>query len=163
MVFYIQVTKVFHFETTFTVLIGYCKEQSMTMDNKDKRAALINIRPQIPSITEQHSSSEVELFQNKSLRPILKFQNDLLVALFKDYIVLRKGKYHQLVAAKKSIFIADSIKKDQKFKYLLLGTIIGHLTSQEYQFYQENRGELNRRIATLLIQRLQDQLLNSNY
>jgi len=141
--------------------MGYGEEQSHTMEKKDNRAELIKIRPQIPSITEQHSSSAVELFQNRSLRPILKFQNGLLVALFKDYIVLRKGKYYQLVATEKKLFIADSIKRDQKFKHLLLGTILGHLTTQEYQFYQENRGELNRRITSLLIQRLQDQLLNS--
>lgn len=129
------------------------------MENTDNRAELTKIRPQIPSITEQHSSSAVELFQNKSLRPILKFQNDLFVALFKDYIALRKGKYHQLADTERSQFIADSIKKDQKFKHLLLGTIIGHLTAQEYQFYEGQKGELNRRITTLLIQRLQDQLL----
>lgn len=125
------------------------------------RAEIKNIRPVIPSITEQHPSSDIEQFQNQSLRPILKFQNDLLVSLFKDYIQQRKGKYYELPLKGQAQFIEDSIKKDQKFKHLLLGTIIGHLTEQEYQFYQHQKSELNRRIGSLLIQRIQDQLLDS--
>ncbi len=127
----------------------------------ESRQALKKIRPDIPSITEQHPSSEIEQFQNQTLRPILKLQNDLLVALFKDYIRLRKGKYHDLPRAGQAQFIMDSLKKDQKFKHLLLGSILGFFTLPEFEFYQAHKAELNRRLTTLLIQRLQDQLLNS--
>ncbi len=127
----------------------------------ESREAFKSIRPSIPSITEQHASAEIEQFQNQTLRPILKLQNDLLVVLFRDYITLRKGKYYDLSSTGKAQFIADSLKKDQKFKHLLLGSIVGLFTLPEYELYQEHRAEINRRVTTLLIQRLQDQLLNS--
>ena len=127
----------------------------MIMDNRE---AIKTIRPRIPSITEQHASSAVEQFQNQTLRPILKLQNDLLVAVFKDYVVLRKGKFYELPRAGKAQFIADNLKKDQKFKHLLLGTILGQFTLREFEFYQTHKAALNRRITSLLIQRLQDQL-----
>lgn len=128
---------------------------------KDSRAAIKSIRPDIPSITEQHSASTVEQFQNETLRPILKLQNDLLVALFQDYITLRKGKFHKLSHQGKAQFLTDSLKKDQKFRHLLLGSILGHFTQSEYAVYQAHKAEISRRITTLLIQRLQDQFLNS--
>lgn len=125
------------------------------------REKVKSIRPSIPSLTEHHRSSELEQFQNRSLRPILKFQNDLLISLFKDYIQQRKVKYFALPPREQAQFIADSIKKDQKFKHLLIGTLIGHFTAEEYHFYQLHKSELNRRMGTLLIQRIQDQLLDS--
>lgn len=127
---------------------------------KKDRAAIKDIRPQIPNITVQHSASAVEQFQNQTLRPILKLQNELVVALFRDYIELRKGKFHALPKPEQAMFIQHSLQKDQKFKHLLLGCIIGHFTIQEYELYRGESAELNRRITTLLIQRLQDQLLN---
>ena len=127
---------------------------------KEDRTVIKGIRPNIPSITQQHSSSAVEQFQNQTLRPILKLQNSLLVSVFRDYIDVRKGKFHGLTRPGQAQFISDSIKKDQKFKHLLLGTILGHFTDQEFDFYKGQKAEINRRITTLLIQRLQDQLLN---
>lgn len=127
---------------------------------KEDRTVIKEIRPNIPSITQQHSSSAVEQFQNQTLRPILKLQNSLLVAIFRDYIDQRKGKFYTLPKPSQAVFISDSLKKDQKFKHLLLGSIIGHFTKLEYDFYQGEKAEINRRITTLLIQRLQDQLLN---
>ncbi|NRB51784.1 MAG: glyoxalase [Saprospiraceae bacterium] len=128
---------------------------------KASRESIKSIRPDIPSITEQHAASAAEQFQNKTLRPILKLQNDLLVALFQDYITLRKGKFHTLSHQGKAQFIKNSLQKDQKFKHLLLGCILGHFTPSEYTVYQTHKAEISRRITTLLIQRLQDQLLNS--
>lgn len=127
----------------------------------ESREAFKKLRPNIPSITEQHPSSELEQFQNRTLRPVLKLQNDLLVALFKDYVVQRKGRFYELSKADQAQFIMDSLKKDQKFKHLLLGSILGHFTLPEYTFFQAHKAEISRRVTTLLIQRLQDQLLNS--
>ncbi len=127
---------------------------------KEDRKAIKDIRPSIPSITEQHSSSAVEQFQNQTLRPVLKLQNTLLIGIFKDYIDVRKGKFYQLPKSGQAQFISDSIKKDQKFKHLLLGSILGHFTDEEFDYYKGEKAEINRRITTLLIQRLQDQLLN---
>jgi len=125
------------------------------MSNRENLKA---IRPAIPSIAQLHETTPAEQFQNTCLRPILKLQNEILIALFRAYIVSRKGKFNQLAETAKAAYIADNIKKDLKFKNLLLGTIIGHFTLEEYQQYQSHAAELNRRISNMLIKRLQDQV-----
>ena len=85
------------------------------------------LRPQIPTIIDENVSSSAELFQNRSLRQILKLQNDLLLQIFKFYILKRKGAFYKLTEPKKMEYIEQSIRKDIKFKNLLLGTIIGTL------------------------------------
>lgn len=129
------------------------------MSNREELKA---IRPAIPSIVQQNETTAAEQFQNTCLRPILKLQNDLLIALFKNYIVSRKGKFHQVNDSAKLTYISDNIKKDLKFKNLLIGVIIGHFTLEEYELYQSNPQELNRRISSMLIKRLQDQVASLN-
>lgn len=123
-----------------------------------EREALKGLRPLIPTIVEQEAMSAEERFQNEVLRPILKFQHGLLVAMFRQYVVRRKNQYDQLPAQKKPQYIEDSIRKDLKFKNLLLGTIIGHFTEPEYRQFVEMEKELSRRLTDLLIQRLQNGL-----
>ena len=47
---------------------------------------LQSIRPIISSALVKDNMSEDERFQNKTLRPIIKLQNDLFLAVFKNYI-----------------------------------------------------------------------------
>ncbi len=122
------------------------------------RDQLTSLRPNIPSIHQEGATSTVEIFQNKTIRPILKFQNDLLIDIFKNQIYVRKGIYHQLNENKKSIYIEEQIKKDQKFNNLLLGVIIGQFTSEEWNHYLFDEKEIKRRITNLIIKRLQDQI-----
>ena len=52
-------------------------------------------------------------------------------------------------------FIAHNVKSDLKLKNRLIGTIIGHFTTDEFAFFVENEAELLRRMTDLLVQRLQ--------
>jgi len=122
------------------------------------RKSLIDIRPNIPSISQEGISSEIETFQNKILRPILKFQNDLLLEVFRNYIDKRKGIFRKLEVDKKKTYISDNIKKDIKLKHLFLGVILAHFTLEEWQVYAFDEKELNKRITNMLVQRLQDQI-----
>ncbi len=124
----------------------------------NQRNKIIDLRPSIPTIIEEKTCSSAEQFQNRSLRPILKFQNELLLDIFRHYIEKRKGIFHQLTLPKKKQYIEDSIRKDQKFKQLLLGTSIGQFTVDEWKIYREEEKEMSRRLTNLLIQRLQDQV-----
>ena len=125
------------------------------MQDRDKH--LKDLRPAIPTITEEAITSMEEQFQNKTLRPILKFQNPLLLKIFHQYILKRKGKFYQLSAEKKIEYIQTNIRNDLKFRNLLAGLVIGQFTLTEFDTYQSNKSELNRRIMSLIIQRLQDQ------
>jgi hypothetical protein len=101
------------------------------------------------------ASTALEAFQNNTLRPVLKLQHDLLKAIFRHQIVLRKNSFFALNAAKQAIYVEETVKNDTKFKNRLVGLVIGHFTLEEYQFFQDNETELTRRLTQLLIQRLQ--------
>ncbi|WP_432670870.1 glyoxalase [Flavobacterium sp. SM2513] len=103
-------------------------------------------------------TSDEEFFQNETLRPIMKLQNDLLVAVFQRYTVLSKVKFTEFSNEKKLDFIENTIKKDTKFRNTLKGIVIGFFTLEEYNRYRVNSSALGKRITNLLIERLQSQV-----
>ena len=108
---------------------------------------------------ETGESSAIEQFQNVALRPILKFQHDLYVALFRNYIEKRKNTFVALSKGQRQAYILASIKDDLKFKNRLLGVAIGHFTVAEFAIFSENEAELTRRFTDLVVQRLQSAVL----
>jgi hypothetical protein len=105
-------------------------------------------------ITDAANENEAERFQNATLRPILKFQNDILKALLLHYFEKRKGEFYKIAAENRSAYIAHAVRKDLRFKSQLLGTIIGLFTAAEFDFFIQNEAELSRRATDLLVQRL---------
>ncbi|RAR48477.1 glyoxalase [Flavobacterium lacus] len=108
-------------------------------------------------VTEQSSSEEK--FQNVTLRPILKLQNDLFVDVFKNYISKHKNDFYSYSNEKKLQFIDNSIQKDIKFRNSLKGMVIGLFTINEYQDYIKNSSKLNKRMMNMLIERLKSNIL----
>jgi len=117
---------------------------------------LQNIRPAIE--TAGTAVSEAEVFQNRTLRPILKLQNDLLLATFQHYAVKRKGKFFKLPEKMQLDYIEHSVRTDLKFKNRLVGMIVGHFTLEEWEQYLTQESEFTRRITEMIVQRLQSQL-----
>ena len=111
----------------------------------------------IGTINEQ--SSAEELFQNKTLRPILKLQNDLFVEVFTNYAVKQKGVFFTLSPDKKMAYIENTIQRDIKFRNSLKGMVIGLFTVQEYADYIQNSSNLNKRMMNMLVERLKSQIL----
>ncbi len=122
------------------------------------RSQLESIRPVIQAIIVEKEAGTVAYFQNRTLRPILKFQNSLILFIFRNHLEKHKIIFQQLTEAKQEEYIEQIIQKDRKIHHLLLGIVIGHFTEIEYQTYIKYEKELNRRIMVLLIQRLQNQL-----
>ena len=103
--------------------------------------------------------SEEELFQNNILRPILKFQNELLIELFLTYIKKTKNIYYTLSQEKKCSYIEKVTTSDFTFRNQLIGIIVGLFTVEEYIEYTKNSSNLNKRIINLLIERWKSQML----
>lgn len=103
-----------------------------------------------------------ERFQNLTIRPILKFQNDLFIEVFKNYAVKQKNVYFGLSPEKKEAYIENVIQKDIKFRNSLKGIIIALFTVEEYQEYIKNSSNLNKRMMNLLIERLKSQVMIIN-
>ncbi|PKH68303.1 glyoxalase [Flavobacterium sp. ALD4] len=103
-------------------------------------------------------SSSEEMFQNQVLRPILKLQNDLFIASFKNYSAKYNRDFHSQTTEKKLATIENAIQKDIKYRNALKGIVIGLFTIEEYLFYLKNSSNLNKRMMTMLIERLKSQV-----
>ena len=108
--------------------------------------------------TISSESSSEEFFQNQTLRPILKLQNDLFIEIFKNYIIKSKANFETFTIDKKLLFIENSIQNDMKFRSLLNGIVIGLFTIDEFLMYSNNSSNLNKRIMTMLTERYKNQL-----
>ncbi|QDO94988.1 glyoxalase [Formosa sediminum] len=102
--------------------------------------------------------SSDERFQNETLRPIIKFQKDLFVEVFKNYIKKHKSMFYDLTIAKKVIYIENTIQKDIKFRNSIKGMIIGQFTIEEYLLYIENSSALNKRMMNIVKNQLVDNI-----
>ena len=119
---------------------------------------LTDIRPIIKSAIINSNMSFDEQFQNATLRPVIALQNNLLIEVFKNYIVKRKNVFYELSSEKQVDYIDHAIHKDMKFRNSIKGMIIGQFTIEEYSKYITNSSALNKRMMNLVMNRLIDQL-----
>lgn len=104
------------------------------------------------------NSSKGERFQNIVLRPILKLQNDLLVEMCQNYLKKNKVDFSSLSIEKKTLAIENALQKDVKFRNSVKGIVIGFFTIDEYKQYVEESSLLNKRMMTMIIERLKSQI-----
>jgi hypothetical protein len=119
-----------------------------------RHALLSNIRPEIPNSVIHEGMSADERFQNLVLRPIIKFQNDLFIAVFRNYITKHKSVFHDLSLDKRIVYIENAIQKDMKLRNAMKGMVIGLFTVEEYAIYIKNSSALNKRMMNIVKQRL---------
>lgn len=124
------------------------------MNERDER--LKTIRP-LQSL-DNTASSDIENFQSNTLRPILKFQNSIILAQFRKYVQKFKPAFNAYNQSAQKNYIEDVLKRDPKIKNSLIASVVSVMTLSEYEFYCENKVEINKRIISLLIKRLQDHL-----
>lgn len=127
------------------------------MENRESN--LLALRPQILNARVSENMSEDEQFQNKTIRPIVKLQNDLLIEVFKNYIKKRKNTFYALTLDERMHYIENAIQKDMKFRNSLKGMIIGQFTVEEYVLYIKNSSALNKRMMNIVKERLQSNIL----
>ncbi|HET8885123.1 MAG TPA: glyoxalase [Salinimicrobium sp.] len=106
-----------------------------------------------------HLAMKDEMFHRKTIRPIIKFQQNLLIGIFKNYIRKHKNKFHELIPEEQLLYIENAIQKDLKFRNILKGVIIGQFTIAEFSDYIENSSALNKRILISVKEELQENLL----
>lgn len=122
----------------------------------DRDDRLIEIRPEI--VSETAFSNDVGKFQAEVLRPILKFQNGIIVAQFKAYIKKFKPSFNAYNLKVQQNYVADALKSDPRIRNSLIASVVSVMTLEEYAYYCENKNEINKRIVTLLTKRIQDHL-----
>ena len=115
---------------------------------------LQKLRPKIKSIQQDLNTSDLEQFQNDKLRPILKQQHEILLALFQSSLSRDKVPFAELKAEEKKSKLNQIFQKDLSFKNQSVGVVIGMLTVDEYTVYTKDTSSHNRRIITMLKQRI---------
>lgn len=118
----------------------------------------MELRPEIPSARITENMSSEERFQNETLRPVIKLQDDLLVAVFRNYISKHKNAFYELKLEKQLLYIENAVQRDIKFRNSLKGMIIGQFTLQEYETYIQNSSALNKRMMNIVRERLQSNI-----
>lgn len=126
------------------------------METRD--SMLLNMRPEIPSAKVTSEMTADECFQNRTLRPVAKLQNDLLLAAFRNYVGKHKNVFYDLTPEKRMDYIENAIHKDMKFRNSLKGIIIGQFTLEEFDTYIKNSSALNKRMMDIVKERLKSNI-----
>jgi len=115
---------------------------------------LIDIRPQIPGVTDKtyDPSETIQAFQNKVIRPILKLNHDKIL-LIEDHLIRPKLKSKTSPDQLQNLY-ASILSKETALRYTLIGIVQGFLSEEEFIIYMTHKSELDRRIITMIIQRI---------
>jgi hypothetical protein len=124
------------------------------MDNRSQQ--LKNLRPIIN--VDNSKSTDLETFQTNTLRPILKFQNDLIITIINQHLAENKIVVKNLTDNKKTERIHEIVKGNLQLKQLFTGITIALFTEEEITFYHENKREVVKRTITMLLERVCTQL-----
>jgi len=127
------------------------------MNTRDTQ--LLSCRPTIPNALIKEGMSDQEHFQNSTLRPIAKLQNDLFVLVFKNYITKHKNVFYNLTIENRLLYIDNAVHKNIKFRNALKGMYIWQFTTEEYLRYIANSSALNKRMMNLTRERLKNNLM----
>lgn len=116
---------------------------------------LVKIRPEVVFVREGMTAEES--FQNITLRPILKLQNELILTWFKNALQKSHPRFNVFNNAEQKRIIRTMLKMDTTVKAFLINSIVAFFTLTEMGFYYENKTAINKRITELLIKRIEDQ------
>jgi hypothetical protein len=128
---------------------------------ENRNAVLIGLRPTIES-SKVNAENEIELFQNTTLRPILKFQNELILSYFYHNTAKRITHLKTLPEEQLLLAIKSELNNNLPFRNTLIGSIVGLFTLAEFDYYLNNERELKKRLISMLLERIfsqQKQLL----
>jgi hypothetical protein len=127
----------------------------MRTSSRDQQ--LLNLRPELSSAKLMDGTTSIEAFQNQVLRPILKYQNEVLMQIFLVGIHPKNLNIEPISTLEQQTIIKGQFKTNGMLKQLLLGAVIGMFTVKEFEFYNSNKSSLNKRIFSMLKERLLDQ------
>jgi hypothetical protein len=114
---------------------------------------LQDLRPEV--FTENDHATPIERFQNEVLRPILKFQHDLFVAESKSNVILDHC-FKRSIQEEQRAEVKHVFAKNTGIKYQFIGMVTGLMSNEEFQQYQLNKSDFDKRITAMVIERLID-------
>lgn len=116
-------------------------------------AALLALRPAIAGQPAPlPTPATVADFQQQVLRPLLKLQHPVLLAIIADFAL----DYRLPLArpeAELGAALTELLARNARLRATITGLVVGQLTQTELAFYRPHRSELNRRLLDLAQQR----------
>ena len=116
-------------------------------------AALLALRP-VVLIETTDAANTVGTFLHATLRPVLKLQNGLLLAVVTDFV---RDHHIALRPTDQQHQLTELLGRNTKLRHTVVGLITGIFTTEEYTFYRPHRAELNRRLLEMALRRVLDQ------
>lgn len=125
------------------------------MEQSERDQVIMTLRPELAL---GNCKTEEEQFQNQVLRPILKFQNEVIIELCKNYITRHYRNFNALKQSAQETLLIRASKQDPEFRNPLIYIIVALLSSAELKLYNANRASYNKRIVQMALQRILSQL-----
>lgn len=122
----------------------------------DRDAALLALRPSVDADPEA-AVSPTERFLHATLRPVLKLQNDVLLALVARYVAARVPGFARFAPDDRDARLRALLRSDSRLKQTLLGVVYGALTADELAVALHHDAEVRRRTVALLAERVASQ------
>jgi hypothetical protein len=113
----------------------------------ERSQTVLELRP-ILNLKATENQSDIERFQNDTIRPIIKFQHEVILALVFNHKFYEKSVNR---AALKSF-----LNGQKELRHQLIGLVIGLFDLSEFEAYQLNAPEYQRRIIQIVSQRVFD-------
>lgn len=114
---------------------------------------LVSLRPEL-ALPNQADMSDLEKFQNDTLRPVLKLQHELLIAHVNTNPHFKKIKPLASSPDDYKARVIAFMKQQASLKNQIIGLIVGHFTLKEFGFYSNHCGEVNKRILQMAGERV---------
>jgi len=125
--------------------------------DRDRLVALL--RPEITTIDVTILTSEAEKFQSQVLRPIIKFQHDLLILVFDSHLKRKQVKLASFSEEKQVALVEEIFINDRLFINELKGVVVALFTSDEYLKYNLSLSEINKRLIQIIKTRILSTIL----
>lgn len=122
-----------------------------------KDDALLAIRPAIAAELPPAADGTVGDFLHRTLRPVLKLQNEPLLAAVATFLRDHHVPFVSAPPDERGRYLTELLGRNVKLRYTIIGLIIGLFTAAEADFYAAHRSEFNRRLLELAQHRVLDQ------
>ena len=119
---------------------------------RDKQ--IVNLRPVITTINSGLVRSDQEKFQNEVLRPVIKFQHELIIKIFSNYLKTRNIDLTSMSPENRIAKITRVFQNDRSLIIELKCIVIAYFTSSEYETYSSMKSEVNKRLIQIIRERI---------
>jgi len=122
-----------------------------------KEDKLLGLREEI--LTKKSEQTPIEQFQNKTIRPILKYQHTILIVFFNANVHVQYIVSANYSLLKKQNQLKLFVSKQLAFRAQLLGIVTGLFTDAEFEFYLSEKVNIDKRITNMILDRFYSTLV----